>query len=123
VTLTACGPSSKEAVVTGSVTHLQRIALPPDAVVSARIEDLSKMDVPAEIIGEQIIKTNGAQVPIHFEVPYDPDQIDERYTYSLRVRIEGGNGKLLFINDTSVPMTTRDNPTKDIEVMVVPVGG
>jgi putative lipoprotein len=123
LSLAACGPFSKEATVTGTVTYLQRIALPPDAVVTVRIEDVSKMDVPAEVIGEQIIKTNGAQVPIPFEVPYDPSQIDDRYTYSLRVRIEDGTGKLLFINDTSVPVITRDSPTKDIEVIVVPVGG
>jgi putative lipoprotein len=123
MTLVGCGQSADEASVTGTVTYLQRIALPPDAVVTVRIEDVSKADAVAEVIGEQVIQTEGKQVPIPFEVPYDPGQIDERYSYSLRVRIEDSAGKLLFINDTNVPVITRGNPTQDIEVIVVQVGG
>jgi putative lipoprotein len=105
------------------VTYLQRIALQPDAVVTVRIEDVSKADTIAEMIGEQVIQTDGAQVPIPFEVAYDSDQIEENHSYSLRVRIEDGAGKLLWINDTSVPVITRGNPVQDVEVLVVPVGG
>ena len=120
-TLAGCKGSSDN--VTGTVTYRQRIALTPDAVVTVRIEDVSKADVLAEMIGEQVIQTEGAQVPIPFEVAYDPDKIEDTHSYSLRVRIEDGNGKLLFINDTSVPVITRGNPTQDIEVVVVPTGG
>jgi putative lipoprotein len=119
ITLAACGGSSKESV-TGTVTYLQRIALPPDAVVIVRIEDVSKADASAKVIGEQVIQTDGAQVPIPFAVSYDPGEIEENHSYSLRVRIEDGNGKLLFINDTSIPVITHGNPTQDIEVIVVP---
>ena len=120
--LAGCGGSS-ESVVTGSVTYLQRIALPQDAVVTVRIEDVSKADAPAEAVGEQVIQTIGAQVPIPFSVPYDPDKIIDNHTYSLRVRIEDGTGKLLFINDTSISVVTNGNPTQDIEVIVVPAVG
>lgn len=123
VALVGCGQSSEEATVTGTVTYLQRIALPSDAVVTVRIEDVSKADAVAEVIGEQVIQTEGKQVPIPFEVPYDAGQIDDRFSYSLRVRIEDSAGKLLFINDTSVPVITRGNPTQDIEVIVVPTSG
>jgi putative lipoprotein len=119
ITLAACGGSSKESV-TGTVTYLQRIALPPDAVITVRIEDVSKADAPAKVIGEQVIQTDGAQVPIPFAVTYDPGESEENHSYSLRVRIEDGNGKLLFINDTSIPVITHGNPTQDIEVIVVP---
>jgi putative lipoprotein len=122
VLLAGCGKSS-QATVSGTVTYLQRIALPPDAVVTVRIEDVSKADAMAEVIGEQVIHTDGAQVPIPFEVAYDTDQIEENHSYSLRARIEDGAGKLLFTNDTSVPVITRGNPTQDVKVLVVPVGG
>jgi putative lipoprotein len=105
------------------VTYLQRIALPPDAVVIVQIEDVSRADAPAEVIGEQVIRTGGQQVPIPFEVPYDADQIEENRSYSLRVRIEDGAGSLLFINDTSMPVITQGNPTRDIEVIVVQTDG
>jgi len=122
-TLAGCANSPAEAAVAGTVTYLQRIALPPDAVVTVRIEDVSRADAPAEVIGEQVIKTEGAQVPIPFEVPYDPGKIEDNHSYSLRVRIEDSAGKLLFTNDTSVPVITRGNPTQDIEVIVIPTGG
>ncbi len=122
VLLAGCGNSS-QATVSGTVTYLQRIALPPDAVVTVRIEDVSKADAIAEVIGEQVIHTDGAQVPFPFEVAYDTDQIEENHSYSLRVRIEDSAGKLLWINDTSVPVITRGNPVQDVEVLVVQVGG
>jgi len=121
-TLAGCGGPS-EKTVTGTVTYLQRIALPPEAVVTVRIEDVSKADALAEVMGEQVIQTKGAQVPIPFSVPYDPEKIIDNHTYSLRVRIEDGTGKLLFINDTSIPVITNGNPTQDIEVVVVPMVG
>ena len=121
-TLASCGGSSK-AAVTGTVTYLQRIALPSDAVVTVRIEDVSKADAPPELIGEQVIKTRGVQVPIPFAVPYGPDKIEGNLSYSLRVRIEDGTSKLLFINDTSIPVITRGNPIPDIEIVLVPAVG
>jgi putative lipoprotein len=121
--LSGCGgSSSNESAVTGTVTYRQRIALPPDAVVTVSIEDVSLADAPAEVIGKQVIETKGSQVPIPFDVPYDPGKIEANHTYSLRARIEDGNAKLLFINDTSVPVITRENPTEDVEVIVIPVG-
>ena len=124
VSLSACTSSaSTGSAVTGTVTYLQRIALPADAVLTVRIEDVSRADAPADVMGEQVIETKGAQVPIAFSVAYDADKIEDNHTYSLRVRIEDGSGKLLFINDTSVPVITQGNPVQDIEVVVVPAGG
>ena len=118
--LSACGGG--EASVTGEVTYRQRIALPDDAVVTVQIRDVSLMDVPAKVIGEQIIETNGDQVPIPYEVEYDPEEIDERNTYSMFCRIEDGSGTLLLISDTHIPVITHGNPTDDVEIVVVPVG-
>jgi putative lipoprotein len=115
--------ATRDSAVTGTVTYLQRIALPLDAVVTVRIEDVSRADAPAVVIGEQVVKTKGAQVPIPFEVSYDPGEIVENHTYSMRARIEDRAGNLLFINDTSVPVITGGNPTQDVEIMVVPAGG
>ena len=109
------------ASVTGEVTYLQRIALPDDAVVTVQILDVSKQDVAATIMGEQVINTDGKQVPIAYEVEYNEDDIDERFTYSMSARITDGSGKLLFINDTMIPVITNGNPTENVEIMTVPV--
>jgi heat shock protein HslJ/uncharacterized lipoprotein YbaY len=111
-----------EACVTGTVTYLQRIALPEDAVVQVQIQDTSLADAPAEVIGEQIIENPG-QVPIPYEVCYDPGLIQDNHSYSMSARITDGDGNLLWINDTVTPVITRGNPTEDEEIPVIQVGG
>lgn len=88
-----------------------------------RIEEVSNADTPAEVVGEQVIETQGRQVPIPFALPYEPGKIKTKHRYSLRARIENSAGRLLFINNTSVPVLINWNPTEDIEVILVPVGG
>ncbi len=119
VFFTACGSGSSS--VSGTITYLQRIALPEDAIITVQIQDTSLADVPATVIGEQVIQTEGKQVPFEFKVAYDADTIQENHSYTMSVRITDGTGKLLFINDTAIPVITRDNPTEDVEIIVVPV--
>ncbi len=108
--------------VTGTVTYLQRIALPNDAVLTVQIQDTSRADALAVVLGESWYVTGGAQVPLPFAVAYNPEFIQENLTYTLSVRITDGEGNLLFINDTSIPVITNGAPTTDIEVVVVPTG-
>ena len=119
--LGACGSKEEEASVTGTVIYRERIALPDDAVVTVQLQDISKMDVRAAVLSEQLIKTGGKQVPIDYSLPYDAEAIDERFTYAVSARIEDGEGRLVFMSDTVIPVITRDNPTKDVEILVVSV--
>ena len=80
---------------------------------------MSRADAPAVTIGERIIDNPG-QVPIAFEIEYDPEEIDERFTYAVQVRIMEGE-KLAFINDTVYSVITRDNPTH-VDMVLVKVG-
>jgi heat shock protein HslJ len=110
------------AAITGAVTYRQRIALPEDAMVDVQLRDTSLADAPSETIGVQVIQTNGRQVPIPFVVRYNPAAIIENHTYTMSARITDGEGNLLFINDTAIPVITNDNPTSEVEIVVVPVG-
>jgi len=116
---TAC--SSGSSSVSGTVTYLQKVALPNDAVITVQIQDTSLADAPAKIMGEQVIQAEGKQVPFEFEVTYDANAIQDNHSYTMSVRITDGAGNLLFINDTAIPVITRDNPTQDVEIVVVPV--
>jgi uncharacterized lipoprotein YbaY len=108
---------SKTATVTGTITYTEEIALPAEGVVvTVKIEDVSRADAPAVTMGQQVIENPG-QVPIPFEVEYNPADIDERYVYALRARIEV-DGKLWFINTSRYAVITRGNPTSDVEVLV-----
>jgi uncharacterized lipoprotein YbaY len=98
------------AQVTGSVTILQRIALPPGAVITVQLADISRADAPAVVLGEQRITVDGRQAPFPFAIAYDPAAIDPRLSYAISARIENG-GKLLFITDRRYPVITRESPT------------
>ena len=65
-----------QAVLTGTVTYRERIALPPNARVEVRLEDVWQADAPADEIASQTIAANGKQVPIPFELRYLPKDID-----------------------------------------------
>jgi uncharacterized lipoprotein YbaY len=104
------------AAVTGTITYLQRIARPEDAVVEVKLSDVSRADAPATVIGEQTI-TNPGQVPIPFVVTYDPAVIDPRFTYAIQVRITDGAGNLMWINTSAYNVITNGNPST-IEVVV-----
>ena len=122
--LIGCGGlSSDSRTVTGTVIYRQKIALPADAVVTVTLIDISRADAPANVVGQQVIETKGKQVPFSFAVSYDASKIEENHSYSVRATIRDGSGKLLFTSDTVMPVITRDNPTEDIEIIVVPVGG
>jgi putative lipoprotein len=106
------------AQVTGTVTYRPRIALPPDAVITVQIQDVSLADATAEIIGEQVIQAEGRQVPFDYAVSYDPDEIQPNDRYSMSARIESGDGTLLFASDTNIPVITEGNPTSEVEIVV-----
>jgi len=118
-----CDAAADQDSVFGNIVYRERIALPPDAVVTVRIQNESLMDAPPEqtIIGEKIIAEPG-QVPIPYEVFYDPADVDERVTYGITARIEDADGNLLFINTQQVAVITDGNATEDVEVLVEQVG-
>jgi putative lipoprotein len=95
--------------VTGTVTYLQRVALPPSATVKVQLIDVSRADAPAVVLGEQVIEAGGKQVPFAFSIPYDTAKIDPRFSYAVSARVEDG-GKLLFINDQRYAVITRGAP-------------
>jgi len=104
----------------GRITYRPRMALPPNAVLEIALEDVSRADAPAVTLASQTLVLGERQVPVPFQLMYDSEQIDPRFTYALRARISV-DGELRFINTTSIPVITRDNPTTDIEVLVDPV--
>jgi len=104
-------------VVKGTVTYLQRSALPPTAVIEVKLQDVSRADAPATVIAEQKITTEGKQVPIPFELKFDPAKIDARLRYTVSARIFVGD-QLRFISDTSYPVLTEGGPSSGIEIVV-----
>ena len=112
-------PPDCAAFVTGTLDYRERAALPPDAVASVRLEDVSLADAPSVLIAERVI-ANPGQVPIRFEIGYDPALIDERRDYAVQATITRG-GELLFANDTVYSVLTWGNPS-EVEMVLARVG-
>lgn len=102
--LTACSatkPSTTEHI-SGEVYYLQRIALPPGAVLSVKLQDTSRADAPAITLAEYN-KTITQSVPLPFTLNYQRNQVKAGLSYSLSARIEY-QGQLLFINTEHHPV-------------------
>jgi len=72
--------------VKGTATYRERMALPPNTVFEATLEDVSRADAPAEVIARVRIEHPG-NPPIPFEITYDPSRINPSHRYAVRARI------------------------------------
>lgn len=93
------------ALISGTVSYRERIALTDRAELTVTLADVSRQDVAARVIAEQKIPDPG-QVPIRFEMEYPTAEIDDRMSYALRATIHD-RGRMLFTTDTHVPVLTR----------------
>lgn len=108
-----CGGQADTATsaITGTVAYRLRIALPPDAVVNVRLEDVSLADAPAKLIAESTFATEGKQVPLPFALTYSPAQIVSSHRYGVRGTISS-DGRMLFATTTANPVITQGAPTQ-----------
>ena len=112
-------PGSTSAAVTGTVAYREKIAMPEDAVVIVKLEDSSLQDVAATEIGAQVIESPGS-VPVSYSVGFDPDEIIDDHTYTVRATISEGD-QLLWTTDAAHQVITNGNPlTADLLLIVVP---
>jgi len=93
------------AVVKGTATYRERIALPPGAVFEASLEDVSKADAAATVLGQTRLESPG-QPPFNFEISYDEGRIEPGHSYTVRARILVKD-RLTFTSDRHYPVLTR----------------
>lgn len=99
------GSTTQEARVAGTATYRERMALPPGAVLEVSLQDVSRADAAADVIGTAR-QENLGQPPFRFEIPYDPGRIETGHTYSVRARITH-EGRQLFTTDQAYPVITQ----------------
>jgi putative lipoprotein len=90
--------------IEGTATYRERIALPPDAIFEATLEDTTRTG-PAQVLGQTRIEQPG-DPPFHFTIKYDPTQIQPTHMYSVRGRITA-NGRLLFATQQANQVLTQ----------------
>jgi putative lipoprotein len=95
------GTDKSVKTLSGEVFYRERMMLPPGSTLTVALEDVSRMDVPAEILASATYTPETAP-PYAFALTYDPEQIQPNHRYALRARIES-NEQLMFINMEHVP--------------------
>ncbi len=103
-------PKPTGPAVTGTVAYRERMALPPNALIDIKVQDTSKQDAPARTVAESVFAAEGKQVPIPFQVSYNPADINMAHTYLVRATISVDN-KLMFTSTTAYPVLTQGAPT------------
>src|SRR5262245_461093 len=98
-------------VLRGSVSYRERVALPPDAVVEVWLIDVSPLIVPLALIAEATVPSQGRQVPIPFELRYDPKKIQPDHIYAVKAAIRSA-GQSLFETQTPHRVITQGNPSQ-----------
>ncbi|MCU5771993.1 YbaY family lipoprotein [Erwiniaceae bacterium BAC15a-03b] len=104
--------------VSGSVYIRQRIALPPDAVLTVTLSDATLADAPSKVLSQRAVRTEGKQAPFSFVLPFNPADIqpNARILLSAAITIDG---KMAFITEAVKPVINGGG-TK-AELLLVPV--
>jgi len=104
-------PSAGLVTVNGTATYLQRIAMPPDAVLTVRVEDVSRADAPATLLAQTREPFGARQVPIPFSLQVPATAIDPRMRYAVRATITVGS-ELRFTTTRHHAVLTRGAPNQ-----------
>lgn len=115
---TAQSAAIAQPAVTGTVYIRQRIALPPDAVLTVTLSDATIPDTPSKVISQRVVRTEGKQAPFNFVLPFKPADIqpNARILLSAAITVDG---KLMLITD-QVKMAVNQGGTKH-DLTLVPV--
>ncbi len=105
--LPLCAFAQEKKAVTGTATYRERIALPPNAVFEATLEDVSLADAAAKVLGRTRVEKPG-QPPFQFSIAYDPAAVVANHSYAVRARVTVA-GKSMFTTDQHYPVLTRGN--------------
>lgn len=116
--VTTAQPAVQQPVVSGTVWIRQKIALPPDAVLTVTLSDASLADAPSKVLSQKVTRTEGKQAPFSFALPYNPADIqpNARILLSSAVTL---NGKLMFITDTVQEVINHGGTKADLTLVPV----
>ena len=108
------------AMITGTITYQVRMALSPDAAIDVRLDDISVADAPAKLVAENIFTALGQQLPIPFQLPYSPQDIQPSHRYAIRARITLAEN-LLFTTTKIYPVLKNGAPSQ-VSLVLEPAG-
>jgi putative lipoprotein len=99
--------------VTGTISLPQRMALPPNAVISVELADISLADAPAFVLASQQMIAGERQSPFAFALNVDIGSLVDNASYSVSARVTV-DGELQWISDTVTPVISNDLYEADV---------
>lgn len=111
------GPGRGSGVISGTVTYLQRIALPPNSEVTVRLMDSAEPE--GTPVAETTFAVTTRQVPLPFELRYEQRDISRQKEYELQAEIRT-EGTVRFRTERGQPVSLRGAPTANIALVLVP---
>ena len=108
------GPNASN-VITGTAVYRERMALPDNAIFEAVLEDVSRADARAVVVGQQTIGPAG-NPPYAIRIPFDVQKLDPRGRYNVRTSIRV-NDQLWFMQDQAAPVLQHPGDTQVNVVM------
>ena len=97
--------------ISGTIAYRERISLPPDAAIEVKLRDTSIADGGANTIAESVFSPGGKQVPIPFQLSYNPSDINQAHKYQVEANIRV-KGKLMFSTNMPYPVITQGAPSQ-----------
>ncbi|HLV27184.1 MAG TPA: YbaY family lipoprotein [Gemmatimonadales bacterium] len=98
----------------GVATYREKIALPPDAVFEAVLQEVAAADAPPIDIAHTT--EDQATTPIRFSISFDESRIDPAKSYVVRATISV-NGQPWFSSDQPHPVLTQ-GAGRSVEMMM-----
>lgn len=104
--------------VSGTIWIRQKVALPPNAVLTVTVSDASQADAPSKVLAQKVVRTEGKQAPFSFVLPFNPADIqpNARILLSAAITIDD---KIVFITDTVKPVINQGGTKVDLTLVPV----
>jgi uncharacterized lipoprotein YbaY len=114
------GANRGNGIIRGTLSYAQRIALPANAEVMVKLVDSAD---PNGIAVAETTFTANRQVPIPFELRYEPRNLDRQRNYEVIAEIRSGD-RVLFRTEQGQSVNLRTpGPVDNLQVMLVPFAG
>ncbi|MCV9877798.1 YbaY family lipoprotein [Brenneria izbisi] len=111
-------PAISMPAVSGTVNIRQRIALPPNAVLTVTVSDASLADAPSKVIAQHVMRTGGKQAPFQFSLPYQPADIQPNARILLSAAVAIDN-RIVMMTENVLPVIS--NGVSNADLILVPV--
>lgn len=108
--------------LTGTLNYEKDFSLSKDVDIYVLLQDISKMDAPAEIVSMYTVPSeeDGYKKPLDFSLDYNESDILENHTYAVSAQVYFGE-ELIMTTTNAYLVITNNMPTKNLELMLEPV--